>query len=63
MCTELLQPEFPKVNRQPGLIPAWDPLTRILNLILIDLFQNHFENLRNAIERKREKTRLPSSKL
>ena len=51
---KLLQPEFQQGNRQPGLIPAWDPLTRTLNLIVpVDPFQNHFEILRNAIERKR----------
>ena len=50
---KLLQPEFQKENRQLGLIPVWDVETLTLNLIVpVDPFQNHFENLRHAIEKK-----------
>ena len=54
---KLLQPEFQRENRQLGLIPVWDDKTLTLNLVVpVDPFQNHFENLRHAIEKKRGET-------
>ena len=51
---KLFQPEFQKEYDHPGIIPVWTGEKKVLNLIIpIDPFQNHFENLRFSMEKKR----------